>query len=103
MPGRCLAVPQRLTFMLWLDQVENRQGLENFREILQTADGIILSRGNLGLDVAAEKMAMVQKVGFLPLPACAFQCTPRDKHELGLPHPQAWPACGAVPSQAAQS
>ena len=43
-------------------QIENRQGLESFSEILAAADGIILSRGNLGLDVAAEKMAMVQKV-----------------------------------------
>ena len=51
-------------------QIENRQGLENFGEILGSADGIILSRGNLGLDVAAEKMAMVQKVGL------ACRCKP---------------------------
>ena len=29
--------------------------------ILSEADGIILSRGNLGLDVDPEKMALVQK------------------------------------------
>ena len=43
-------------------QIENRQGLESFADILAVADGVLLSRGNLGLDVAAEKMAMVQKV-----------------------------------------
>ena len=43
-------------------QIENRQGLESFADILAVADAILLSRGNLGLDVAAEKMAMVQKV-----------------------------------------
>ena len=44
-------------------QVENRQGLENFASIAARTDAVILSRGNLGLDVAPEKMAMVQKVG----------------------------------------
>ena len=48
-------------------QVENRQGLESFADILAVADAILLSRGNLGLDVAAEKMAMVQKVPLLLL------------------------------------
>ena len=42
--------------------MENRQGLENFGSIVARADAVILSRGNLGLDVASEKMAMVQKV-----------------------------------------
>ncbi len=31
------------------------------QEILSEADGIIISRGNLGLDVEPEKMALVQK------------------------------------------
>lgn len=40
---------------------ETRQSLMNFRSIAHAADGIIISRGNLGLDVQADKMAMVQK------------------------------------------
>lgn len=40
---------------------ETRQSLFHFRSILNTADGIIISRGNLGLDVPPEKMAIVQK------------------------------------------
>ncbi|KAK9804986.1 hypothetical protein WJX73_008258 [Symbiochloris irregularis] len=43
-------------------KVENRQGLDNFSGIVAAADAIILSRGNLGLDVPSEKMALVQKV-----------------------------------------
>ena len=50
-----------------MGQVENRQGLENFASIVGRADGIILSRGNLGLDVLSEKMAMVQKVRSQPV------------------------------------
>ena len=33
-----------------------RQGLMHFDEILQEADGIILSRGNLGIDLPSEKV-----------------------------------------------
>lgn len=32
------------------------QGLTHFDEILQEADGIILSRGNLGIDLPPEKV-----------------------------------------------
>ena len=42
-------------------QLENRAALYNFASIATAADGLILSRGNLGLDVAPEKMALVQK------------------------------------------
>eukprot|EP00890_Picochlorum_soloecismus_P002397 jgi/Picsp_1/3158/NSC_05998-R1_pyruvate kinase len=40
---------------------ETRQSLMNFRSLVHGSDGVIVSRGNLGLDVQAEKMAMVQK------------------------------------------
>ena len=40
---------------------ETRQSLMNFRSLAHASDGIIISRGNLGLDVQVEKMAMVQK------------------------------------------
>ena len=43
-------------------QVENRAALYNFASIAAAADGIIISRGSLGLDVAPEKMALVQKI-----------------------------------------
>ena len=42
-------------------QVEDGAALLEFDGIATEADGIILSRGNLGLDVAPEKMACVQK------------------------------------------
>jgi pyruvate kinase len=41
--------------------VENRQALAAFEAIAAAADGVVLSRGNLGLDVAPEKTALVQK------------------------------------------
>lgn len=44
-----------------LAKIESRQALLNFMGILEEADGVIISRGNLGLDCLPEKMALVQK------------------------------------------
>ncbi|GBF87464.1 pyruvate kinase [Raphidocelis subcapitata] len=42
-------------------KLESRQSLLNFKGTLNAADGVIISRGNLGLDCLPEKMALIQK------------------------------------------
>eukprot|EP00210_Caulerpa_lentillifera_P004732 g4516.t1 len=42
-------------------KVETKYALMRFKNILNKADGIMISRANLGLDVPAEKIALIQK------------------------------------------
>ena len=45
-----------------LAKIENKDGLMNFEEILEHSYGLIISRGNLGIDIPAEKMFLIQKL-----------------------------------------
>ncbi|MCJ0914163.1 MULTISPECIES: pyruvate kinase [Mammaliicoccus] len=58
---RAILEEKENNFIKIIPKIENEEGIENIDEILQVSDGLMVARGDMGVEILPEAVPMVQK------------------------------------------